>query len=358
MPGEVLVGAMARLPLFRRWPAGGYAGAVVFSALALGIREAVDPLLPPGFPFVTFFPAVIATAFLFGLRPAIVAAVAGAILSNYFFIAPFHGFSLRGGAGMAMALYVFVVVVDIVLVELMQRAFGRLATERERSRRLADHREVLFRELQHRVGNNLQMVASLLAIQRRKVAQEEAATALDEASRRIGMIGRIQRQLYDPSGQQDALGPFIAQIARDLVETCGREGIVLTVAGGDDIAVAPDAAIPLALMVAEALSNSIEHGFAERDSGRLHIGLEAIEGQVHVTLTDDGAGLPEQFDPSSASLGLRLARTLAAGAGGTFQLDGAERGVTVRIVMPQAPPVSTRTAAAVVPGRSSSVIMY
>lgn len=77
------------------------------------------------------------------------------------------------------------------------------------SARLAATRELLFRELQHRVSNNLQMVAALLTVQRRKIADPEAKLALDEASRRLGVIGRISRQLYDPTGAGKDLPAFL-----------------------------------------------------------------------------------------------------------------------------------------------------
>jgi len=327
---------LSSLPLARDRPGIGYACAVAASLIGLEARFWLDPFLPPGFPFVTFFPVVIGTAFLFGLRPGICAAVLCALLSDYFFVPPFMAFSVSGGAGMAMMLYAFVVVVDIALVDLMQRALGRLAQERARSGALAEHREVLFRELQHRVGNNLQMIGSLLSLQKRKLADPAARAALDEAARRLGMIGRIQRQLYNPDGAQLGLRGFIQKLAADLLETCGRDGLTCTVEGPADLTLATEDAISLALIVAEAVANAIEHGFAEREHGHIRIVLEPRGPRLGIAIEDDGAGLPAGFDPqASQSLGLRIAHTLSAGLGGSFELQARPHGTAALVDLPR-----------------------
>src|SRR6185295_3575503 len=109
----------------------------------------------------------------------------------YVFIPPFHSFALAPGTLLSLGFYTLVVSIDITLVHWMQRANGWLVGERERSRQLVEQRELLFRELQHRVSNNLQVVAALLALQKRDVTDERARLALDEASRRLALIGKI-----------------------------------------------------------------------------------------------------------------------------------------------------------------------
>ncbi|RZL28122.1 MAG: DUF4118 domain-containing protein, partial [Sphingomonas sp.] len=134
--------------------------AIVFGALALRIMT--DSLLPAGFPYVTFFPAVIITSFLFGVRLGMVSAALCGLLAWYFFIPPAFSFAVTQGTAFALAFYVLVVATDLALVHWMQSANQQLARERELSRSLADTRELLFRELQHRVSNNLQVAAGLL----------------------------------------------------------------------------------------------------------------------------------------------------------------------------------------------------
>lgn len=317
---------LERLPLAQSRPWLAYGFAVAVSLAAALLRFEIDTALPPGFPYLTFFPAVILTAFLFGLGPGILAALLCGIAAWYWFIPPV-GFGLSYNSAVALLFYVFIVVVDILLVHWMQRANTHLAEERRRADALADTREVLFKELQHRVGNNLQMVASLLSLQTRDVTEPDALAALTEASRRVALVGRIQRTLYSSEGEPLPLGSYIETIARDTVEAAGRKDIDFTFRGETgDAAIDAQAAIPAALAVAEAVSNALEHGFAE-SGGTIAVDLRAEEGAYAVTVRDDGRGLPAGFDPqTSSSLGLRIARSLSRSLGGGFEIGPCPQG--------------------------------
>jgi len=311
-----------RLPVARGRPALGVGVTLAIVGVAWVVRVAADPLLPPGFPYVTFFPAVIVTSFLLGVRLGSVAALLSGLVAWYFFLPGSPGFNLTHGAGFALAFYVFVVATDLALVHWMQAANRQLARERELSRSLAATRELLFRELQHRVSNNLQVAAGLLAVQKRQLADPDARAALDEAASRLNLIGRISRQLYDPLGSAQPLVPFLSQLCRDVLEAGGREDLHLAMVGDERLRLMPDAAIPTALIVAEAVANAIEHGFADR-SGHIEVAVahDPLD-RLAITIHDDGHGLPAGYDPDRAtSLGLRIARSLARGQGGDFRLE-------------------------------------
>lgn len=323
-----------QLPVARNRP---IAGSIVMLAIVVAawlLRSAADPLLPPGFPYVTFFPAVIVTSFLFGVRLGSVSALLCGLLAWYSFIPP-GGFSLTHGAGFALAFYLFVVATDLALVHWMQRANRQLAAEREMNRSLADTRELLFRELQHRVSNNLQVAAGLLTMQKRQLTDVGERTALDEAAGRLALIGRISRQLYDPSGAAQPLVPFLSELSLSVIEASGRHDVTLNVTGDDRLRLMPDAAIPTALIVAEAVANALEHGFADGKGGRIAIGVtQAVDGGPQVTVHDDGHGLATNFNvESSTSLGLKIATTLARGQGGRFRLD-AHDGALATLTLP------------------------
>ncbi|PZT89472.1 MAG: histidine kinase [Citromicrobium sp.] len=318
---------ISRLPLERERPWVGYCVAIALSLLGLLVRNMVGPALPQGFPFITFFPAVIITAFLFGIRPGILAAVLCGILSWYNFIPPFDTFEVTYEAAAALAFYIVIVTVDIALIHWMQDANCALSNERQKSMELAETREVLFKELQHRVGNNLQMVGSLIALQKRRMTDEAAKDALDEASRRLGLVGRIQRQLYDPAGAQLSLAAYIDQICRDVIDASGREGLKYEFVRQSDTVLPPEKAIPTALVVAEALNNAIEHGFGSGNEGQVVVTVAPSDKGTAVMIADDGVGLPAGFDPNlSESLGLKIARTLAQSLGGEFTLAAAPVG--------------------------------
>ena len=325
---------LARLPLARNRPWIAYGVAIGLSVLALVLRLMVGDALPEGFPYITFFPAVILTAFFFGIRPGIAASVLSGLLAWWFFIPPVYSFALPYNAIVALAFFILIVTVDIALVHWMQDANCELTKERERSDELADTREILFKELQHRVGNNLQMVGSLIALQKRRLTDPAARSALDEAARRLGLVGRIQRQLYDPAGAQLSMAAYIDQICRDVIAASGRDGITYDFSAEADAVLPPEKAIPTALVVAEAINNAIEHGFDSANHGHVIVTVEPVAHGVAVTIADNGKGIPQGFDPNtSESLGLKIARTLAQSLGGDFTMTAAPlgRGTVARL---------------------------
>jgi len=324
-----------QLPLALNRPVLGSAATLLIVAAAWLLRAVTETLLPSGFPYVTFFPAVIVTSFLFGVRMGSLAAAICGLLAWYYFIPPMRSFTLTHGAGFALGFYVFVVVTDLVLVHWMQRANRQLAREREVNRSLAETRELLFRELQHRVSNNLQVAAGLLTVQKRQLADADARAALDEAAGRLALIGRISRQLYDPSGAAQPLRPFLEKLCRDVIDAGGRDDVMLKVAGSEKLHLQPDAAVPTALIVAEAVANALEHGFAGNRPGCIEVQVaRSTTGSLEVIVRDDGHGLRAGFRlDDSTSLGLRIAATLAHGQEGEFRLE-ADNGTIATLTLP------------------------
>jgi two-component sensor histidine kinase len=327
-----------RLPLVLDRPVYGYAISLVFCTLALLLRYAAEPLLPTGYPFVTFFPAVILSSFLFGVRPGIFAALLCGLLSWYVFIPPYHVFAINPGVVVAMLFYTGVVSIDILLIHFMQRANFHLAVERERNRTLAENRELLFHELQHRVSNNLQVVAAMLALQRRHVDHDVARRALDDASGRLALVGRISRALYDPSGAGQDMRAFLSTLTADIVEASGRRDVAVVVEAPSGLQLDPNVTVPLALIVAEAVSNAIEHGLPDC-AGSIRVQLESDGGDICLQIADDGRGVAPDFQigQEHPSLGLRIANALAAQLGGRFALlPGEGRGAVARLDLPGA----------------------
>ncbi|MES2492098.1 MAG: HWE histidine kinase domain-containing protein [Pseudomonadota bacterium] len=136
-----------RLPLGRHNPVFGWIATLAIFVAAWLLRIAVDRVLPSGFPYVTFFPAVIVTSFLFGVRLGSVSALLCGIVAWYYFVAPVNSFALDG-AEVALAFYLLVVTTDIALVHGMQTANRQLIKEREVNRNLVDVKEKALEELQ------------------------------------------------------------------------------------------------------------------------------------------------------------------------------------------------------------------
>jgi two-component sensor histidine kinase len=166
------------------------------------------------------------------------------------------------------------------------------------------------------------MVSALMSLQKGSVRDEQARRVLDEAAARLALIGKIHRQLHDPSGQQVELGHFLKQLCHDVLAASGASSIVCLVQA-EPVALAPERTVPLALIVAELVSNALEHAFAGRTAGTITIDLarRPDHRRASLTVADDGIGLPAGFDQGAApSLGLQIVRAFAGQLGATFAM--------------------------------------
>jgi two-component sensor histidine kinase len=331
-----------RLPLLPGKPLVQYGSTVVLCLFALWLRWVLDGAFPPGYPFVSFFPAVILSSFLFGPRPGIVAAILCGLFAWYVFIPPRFALGFNRGTITAMLFYTGVVTVDIWLVHLMQAANHRLCAAREEVRQLAEERgqlversDLLFQEMQHRVGNNLQMVGAVLSLQMRGLTEPTARRALSDAAARLQVIGNIQRQLYRQDGQLVPLDGFLTEVASKMMASSARPGITCTVEAEPDIILRPDSAVPVALIVSEAIANALEHGFADRPTGAILLRVVRYDHTISLTVEDDGHGLPPGFDPAvSESIGLRISRVLSQQLGAEMGLENRESGACMTLHLP------------------------
>ncbi len=329
---------LERLPLATDRPLVGYGCSTLIVLAAMMLRIGVERWMPPDYPYMGFTPALSLSCFLFGRRAGIYAAVLSGLIAWYRFIPPVDSVKFTMAAAISLGVYATVATIDIAIIHWMQRSNACLVEERERSHRLAENRETLFRELQHRVSNNIQMVGALLSLQKREIADPVARGALDEAARRLGTIGRLHRQLHDPQGRLLGLGPFLQQICHDVLDGAAHDGVTCMVEIDRELVLDADQAIPVALIVAEAVSNAIEHGFAGRAKGTIRVALDRStpDGRRTLLIADDGVGLANGFTlEESHSLGLSLACTLARQIGGEFMLGrGANGGTEARLVLP------------------------
>ena len=300
------------------WPLFGYGLAALAALAAFCLRLVLDSWFPPGFPYLTFFPAVVITAYFAGARPAIFCAVLSLVGAGYFFAPAYSGWTFSVATGVALLFYVFVVAVDIFFIDGMRGAMRQLAAERERYARLAESRDLLYRELHHRVSNNLQVVGALLRLQGAGVLDGDARRALSEASGRIDVIARIQRELHNQAGDPAPFRDFAKALLDDASAAAGGR-IVLTLEGGGQ-PLHPDQATAVTLVMLESFNNALEHAF-DNAEGAVRVSLDQSGPQHVLLVSDNGKGPPAGFDvDTSSSLGLRIVRAMASQLGGRFEM--------------------------------------
>jgi two-component sensor histidine kinase len=313
----------------RRSPSLGLGFGLMAFGVALLLRFLLQSELPPGFPYLTFFPAVILTTFLAGTRPGVVCALLSGLASWYWFVPPFGSFVVSYNTAIALGFYVFIVAVDIAVIDGMARATERLDAERATSARLAEQHRTLFAELQHRVANNMTFVAALLSLQKRKVAADPTAASrvFDEAVHRLEVMAKLHRKLHDPAALEKPVGDYIRELCAELLEAAGAQHVTCIVEA-DDVQLDLSRLTAMSLIINEVVTNSLKHAFKGRSGGRITLHLKRITGgRFALTIADDGPGLPSAA-PGGASLGLKIVKGLAAQLEGQVSMPPAKGAVT------------------------------
>jgi two-component sensor histidine kinase len=195
----------------------------------------------------------------------------------------------------------------------------RDVTEVRRRDRALLTKDATIREIHHRVKNNLQTVAALLRLQARRVSSPDARVALEESVRRVASIAIVHETLAASVDEEVSFDGVVDRIAAAAVDVAAPESKVHLRRASSFGILPADIATPLAMVLNELLLNAVEHGFAGRaedgdDLGEVVISAHRFRRQLHVTVADNGRGLPEGFMMDSADrLGLQIVRTLAHG---------------------------------------------
>ena len=211
----------------------------------------------------------------------------------------------------------------------------------EQALRVSLHeKEVLLREVHHRVKNNLQLIASLLSLQGRCFADPQSRGLMEESQARVHSIALVHETLYQ-SGDlaKISLDGYLGRLAHHLVESwmgmSGRIELIVDIAPLD---VPIDVAIPCGLIVNELITNAFKHAFPGGRRGAVRISAHpGAPGATVLVVADDGVGLPEALQVArSGRLGLELVSTLTRQLRGSLELGGGP-GATVTITLPAAP---------------------
>jgi two-component sensor histidine kinase len=316
--GKRKAGLIALSEWFQDRPVYAYSGSLFVFLLALGLRFAVDGVLPPGFPFLTFFPSVVISTLVFGTGAGIVNGILSFFAAWCFFIPPYYSFSLSGNNWITLVFFGAIVAIDILIIDRMINALHDLESSREEALAFARQRDDLFKELHHRVGNNLTTISSLLNLQLRSVNDPEARAAIGDAARRVRVIADINRLFHDPTKVTQTLdADFVRDLGRKCLDAAGASGGIRLEADVMPLTLERDHFSPVALILTECMNNALEHGFAGGSKGEIMVRLAHGDGHATLTIENDGAPLPEAFvAQDQKSLGLMLIRSF------TRQLDG------------------------------------
>lgn len=198
-------------------------------------------------------------------------------------------------------------------------------------------KEMLMKEIYHRVKNNLMVISSLLNLQSRYIKDEEAKAMFKQSQERAQSMAMIHERLYRSADLKHInFGDYIRKLARDLFRTYvadpSRIKLEMDV---EDVMIDINIAIPLGLMVNELISNSMKHAFPEGHSGEIGVKFKEHADQCVLEVSDTGVGFPPDFDfEKSDSLGLQLINSLTQQISGELKLEK-DQGTTFKITFQQ-----------------------
>lgn len=200
---------------------------------------------------------------------------------------------------------------------------------------LLEEKEWLLKEIHHRVKNSLQIVISLLYSQSKRLRDQEAINAFQDSQQRIHSIALMHQKLYLSNNMQfinmgDYIGELVSHLS-DAFNTAGQ-GITFRLQISN-VMLTLQQAIPVGLILNEAITNSIKYAFAETEQGLINIRLTAWDSRCLLEIMDNGRGLPKKFDPYNAeTLGMTLIRGLSDQLEAVLEICNTEEGVSIRII--------------------------
>jgi two-component sensor histidine kinase len=292
--------------------------ATMLFGIAFVIRWSLGPLFGAA-PFVSFYPAILIAAVMFGWREAGFVLVLSLSAGLCFFLPSDRsllpvGWALVGG-------------LNIAIIIALKTLAERLAEANQRQR-------VLFEELQHRVANTLQIaVGTLENIRKRSIASpSECANMLDEAIRRMSASARMHRRLHDPV----LLDHGLERMLREVVTTTIDKATVFLDLQVEELDLSLDQKSVIAMLAMEIANNSAKHVFQQNLGSRFEVVLRALPGnRAMLSVKDDGPGAIDagNIAPSRQQLGTRILQGLADQLHGTLVTE-LDRGRKVTVSFP------------------------
>lgn len=212
-----------------------------------------------------------------------------------------------------------------------QRDKSTIALQKNTLTASLKEKEVLLKEIHHRVKNNLQVITGLLQLQSRKMSSPEMTKVLQDSQRHINSMALVHQMLY----QQDdnALIPmqgYLEKLVSQLLYSLSGENFNTEVTVSNNIQLSIDKAIPLGLMLSELVTNTHKYAFDD-DNGLVTVSLQELEGGYIFNYRDNGKGLPQDYKKKlKQTLGFRLIEMLAEEMDGITTIDGSD-GVSVAV---------------------------
>jgi two-component sensor histidine kinase len=223
-------------------------------------------------------------------------------------------------------------------------AEAEVHASRDRYAALAAEREMLLREVNHRVGNSLQIIASLLHLQASSSAQEDVKAALTNAMGRVAAVAQVHRRLYTSQDLNSVLlNQYLDALLEDLRRSAEGNRMSRLTVKAVPIEIDPDRAVAIGIIVNELVMNAVKYAYPD-GAGPIHVALEAQGDNLVLSIADDGVGLNVKADPRSTGMGQRIVSAMATKLDASVERDPTHAGTRImlrfrRVDAPAATPV-------------------
>jgi two-component sensor histidine kinase len=208
-------------------------------------------------------------------------------------------------------------------------AEAEVHASRDRYAALAAEREMLLREVNHRVGNSLQIIASLLHLQANSSTQDDVKAALTNAMGRVAAVAQVHRRLYTSHDLKSVLlNQYLDALLDDLRRSAEGNRMSRLTLKAEPVEIDPDRAVAIGIIVNELVMNAVKYAYPDC-SGPIHVVLAAQGDDLSLSIADDGVGLNGKNDPRSTGMGQRIVGAMAAKLEATVERDPNHAGTRI-----------------------------
>jgi two-component sensor histidine kinase len=226
-------------------------------------------------------------------------------------------------------------------------AEAEVHASRDRYAALAAEREVLLREVNHRVGNSLQIIASLLHLQAKSSAQDDVKAALTNAMGRVAAVAQVHRRLYTSHDLKNVmLNQYLDALLEDLRRSAEGNRMSRLTLRAEPIEIDPDRAVAIGIIVNELVMNAVKYAYPH-GAGPIDVALHVKGDDLVLSIADNGVGLNGKTDPRSTGMGQRIVTAMASKLEASVERDPDHAGTRIVVRFRRVIAPATKSASAV-----------
>jgi two-component sensor histidine kinase len=225
-------------------------------------------------------------------------------------------------------------------------AEAEVHASRDRYAALAAERELLLREVNHRVGNSLQIIASLLHLQANSATQDDVKAALTNAMGRVAAVAQVHRRLYTSQDLKSVLlNQYLDALLDDLRRSAEGNRMSRLTLKAEPVEIDPDRAVAIGIIANELVMNAVKYAYPD-GAGPIHVELHGDRNDIVLSISDDGVGTNGKSDPRSTGMGQRIVSAMATKLEATAERDPNHAGTRIVLRFARAKAVKSASAAA------------